>query len=153
MLPPDGLPSYLDQPPFLFTLVFCLVGNYFMTFPFYVIFHIFLKLPSLKLPAEVTVVGKDKEPPTAQDAFEIFLLSKISKSQERNPRKLFTNVSITLLQFPYGSALRTTLFVLAVSISLHCQMLLFPELCVAQVLDYVLFRCQIPLSYDITPNF
>lgn len=70
----------------------------------------FLKLPSLKLPAEVTIVAKDKEPPTAQDGFEIPLLSRICKSQERNPKRLFTDVFTTVLQFPCGSAKETTFF-------------------------------------------
>lgn len=85
----NGLSNCLDLPPFLFALVFSLMGNDFLNFPFYVIFHIFLKLPSLKLPAEVTIMAKDKDPPTAQDGFEISLLSRIWKNQERNPKRLF----------------------------------------------------------------
>lgn len=98
-------------------------------------------------------MAKDKEPPTAQDGFEIFLLSRICKSQERNPKRLFTNVFATVLLFPCGSAMRTPLFVLAVSISLHCQMHLFPELYIAQMLDYVLLRCWLHWRSIFLPIF
>lgn len=152
MFPPEQFIQLFRSTSFpLYCCVF-LVGNYSLTFPFYAIFHRFPKLPSLKLLAEVTILAKDKEPPTAQDGFEISLLSRICKSQERNPKRLFTNLLTTVLLFPCGSAMRTTLFVLAVSISLHCQMLLFPELHIAQVLDYVLPTCWLHWSYGIAPN-
>lgn len=76
-----------------------------MAFQFYVIFLIFLKLQSLKLPTEVislsrcgTIVAKGNEPPTAQDGFEISvlsrisILSRISKNPARNLMRLFLTV-------------------------------------------------------------